>query len=308
MRKNISRIVAIVLCVMCTVMLTINVQAEDKVKSEEASLTLICENEKETYALYKVADFSETGEFVIQEPFSKYSIVIDGLDSEGWRALSETLAGYVQRDGIQYLNKKTVDNEKHIAWDNLQKGLYLLIGEQIKNDELICTPMPLLITVPNRTESGEWNLHPYVHPKYSKEDLSEKKEINKSVVKIWKDEDNKKERPSKITIQLLKDGQIYDTVELSEKNNWQYTWDKLALQSRWSVVEKNVPKNYTVTSTQDNNNFVVTNTYAKSKVDETTKDSANKKLPQTGQLWWPVPILVIGGIAMFTYGLKKYRR
>ncbi len=29
------------------------------------------------------------------------------------------------------------------------------------------------------------------------------------------------------------------------------------------------------------------------------------KLPQTGQLWWPVPILAFGGIILFAYGWKR---
>ena len=32
------------------------------------------------------------------------------------------------------------------------------------------------------------------------------------------------------------------------------------------------------------------------------------KLPQTGQLWWPVPLLVIVGLALMILGLRGRRR
>ena len=31
-------------------------------------------------------------------------------------------------------------------------------------------------------------------------------------------------RPSEVVIELLKDGKLYDTVTLNEKNNWRHTW------------------------------------------------------------------------------------
>lgn len=308
MKKKISKICGLLLCIGCMLFSTLHVWAEETEREEETSLSLECKNGKESYALYGVADFSETGEFVIREPFSKYPIVIQGLDSEGWRALAETLAGYVERDEIEPLDKKETDDKGHLTWNNLQKGLYLVLGEQIKKEQYLYTPMPLLVTVPNRTENGEWNYQPLIHPKYNKEDLSEEQEIDRNVIKIWKDQQNKKMRPEKISVQLLKDGKVYDTVELSKKNNWQYTWKKLSAQSKWTVVEQNVPKNYTVTSTQENNNFIVTNTYVTFKDEGNKGENVHQKLPQTGQLWWPVPILVIVGALLFTVGFRKYRK
>ncbi len=37
----------------------------------------------------------------------------------------------------------------------------------------------------------------------------------------------------------------------------------------------------------------------------TTTTTTNKKLPQTGQLWWPVPVLAAIGIAIFAIGALK---
>lgn len=40
----------------------------------------------------------------------------------------------------------------------------------------------------------------------------------------------------------------------------------------------------------------------------TTSSTTTEKTPQTGQLWWPVPFLCIGGIALFGVGYKMTKR
>ena len=84
---------------------------------------------------------------------------------------------------------------------------------------------------------------------------------------------------------------------------------------RWSVSEAEVPKRYTVAVTREGNTVVLTNTAkkpgkpdgeanppSKKPTDKTTDKIVNKttdktsdKLPQTGQLWWPVIVLLFAG-------------
>lgn len=292
------------------------VQAEEK-----GSLTLECKIGKGSYSLYRVAAFSETEEFKLEKPFSDYQVQLEGLDNEGWRALAETLAGYVERDGLQPLDKKEADEQGHLKWEDLQRGLYLVLGEKVKDEQYVYTPMPSLVTVPNRSEEGSWDYNVVIRPKYNKEEIQQDEKTDYTVIKIWKDKQNKKVRPEKIQVQLLQDGKIYDTVELSEKNNWKYTWKQLHTGFKWTVVEKEVPKNYTVTSTQEKTSFVIKNTYAapgenggaggnngtggSGGTGGNGGGSGKPGLPQTGQLWWPVPILTVLGFLLFVIGLRK---
>lgn len=64
-----------------------------------------------------------------------------------------------------------------------------------------------------------------------------------TVHKVWS-KDDPDTRPEEITVQLLKNGGLYDEVELNGENQWTYTWDKLALWQDWSVVEANIPEGY----------------------------------------------------------------
>ena len=87
--------------------------------------------------------------------------------------------------------------------------------------------------------------------------LAECIEFNKLTVhKIWED-NGYPERPNSVTARLLRDGETYETVELSEDNQWTYTWDELDDRYNWSV-EEDVPAGYEVSyKTEDNKIFVI---------------------------------------------------
>ena len=60
-------------------------------------------------------------------------------------------------------------------------------------------------------------------------------------------------------MELLRNGKVYDTVKLSEKNNWRYTW----IGSRRGcalVGHGETVSGYTVSITREGITFVVTNT------------------------------------------------
>ena len=53
-------------------------------------------------------------------------------------------------------------------------------------------------------------------------------ETEVKVKKVWNDADDQDGyRPDDVTVNLLADGKIIDTVTLSEENEWSYSWTKL---------------------------------------------------------------------------------
>ena len=132
-------------------------------------------------------------------------------------------------------------------------------------------------------------------------------------MKVWNDAGQKHDRPEKITVQLLKNGEVYDTVILNERNSWRYIWndlpkyDKNGLPIEWRVVEL-TPEGYTVSITQESGTFVVTNTPKQPSVTPPTDQPKEPTLPQTGELWWPVPVLAAAGLLLIAAGAGKKRK
>ena len=122
---------------------------------------------------------------------------------------------------------------------------------------------------------------------------------------MWDDDGNEASRPNYIVVQLLGNGEVVDTVVLSEQNNWEYTWEELDETVLWQVVERNVSDGYTVTVVQEGITFVVTNT--KPPVEPGPSPSVPPDdqpwLPQTGMLQWPVLALVGAGGLLVVIGL-----
>jgi hypothetical protein len=84
--------------------------------------------------------------------------------------------------------------------------------------------------------------------------------VSVTVLKVWNDASDTDERPASVTAELLKNGADAGTAVLSAQNNWRYTWTGLSDSYTWTVLEKDVPKDYTVTYSSDGAVRVITNT------------------------------------------------
>ena len=122
---------------------------------------------------------------------------------------------------------------------------------------------------------------------------------------------------TEVTVQLLRDGAVYDTVTLSAGNGWSHTWSGLDDSCTWTVVEKEC-EGYTVRVEREGITFVMTNTYAAEIPDDPTPEAplppdpakptpGGPTLPQTGQVWWPVPFLLMTGLLLLAVGLFRRR-
>lgn len=81
-----------------------------------------------------------------------------------------------------------------------------------------------------------------------------------TVHKVW-DDNSYPERPESVTVTLLKDGEPFEKVTLSEENQWTYTWDQLEELSTWTVEETEVPELYEVSYETKDTTVFITNFY-----------------------------------------------
>ncbi|WP_195985198.1 Cna B-type domain-containing protein [Clostridium sp. D33t1_170424_F3] len=279
------------------------------------------------FRLYRVADVSESVRFTLSGDFQDYKVNLNRLDADGWNAAGNTLAVYAAADHINPVAVRSTDNSGQLSFGTLDVGLYLVTAESKTIGKKTYRSAPFLVCLPS-LEDDVWKYDVTVEPKCTMESHPgggeerpnpDTKEV--TVLKVWDDEGYQEQRPQKVEVSLLRDGSVHRTVVLSAENYWRYTWSDLSNQYDWTVVERNVPEPYWVTYTENATVLKVTNTYMEDISDEPPPGGEKPdgtepamaedipddpiptgKLPQTGLLWWPVPILTIVGLTLFSIG------
>lgn len=258
------------------------------------------------FDIYRVADVDAYAQMTLTERFAKYPIRLDGQDQSGWNALATTLKGYIWSDSLtpDFCGKTDANGNMTTA---LKPGLYLVVGFRRSIGDYTYSAAPYLIFLPGSDqEQNTWDYDVTSYPKSASEknhyDAPDDQLISRRVLKIWDDAGKESSRPKKVTVHLLCDGKVFDTVTLSADNNWRYVWDDLEQDHDWLVTEDAV-SGYTQAVTQERITFTVKNT------SETTAAEPAKpvdpKLPQTGLLWWPVLVLFAGGLVLVVVGLIR---
>lgn len=267
--------------------------------AETGSITVEFRHETEpvaeaSFEIYKAAEWNGS-KYSLIAPFNGYPVNLsDNPSSEEWKAAASTLSAYAARDNLTPLATAKTDADGRLKFENLSEGLYLLLGTPTKRDDTMFLPQPMLVSVPYKTKDGN-DYDVVTEPKYDTEKITGEK-ISRRALKVWKDKGNENKRPQEVTVQLLCDGKIYDEQILNAKNNWSYTWENLDSAHAWQLTEKEIPKDYTVKVTQEGITFTVTNTNN----NPPPPPPSEPKLPQTGLLWWPVPVLAgIGAVSLF---------
>ncbi len=296
------------------------------------------------FSIYQAATVDKTGKLTVTKEFAGYNVNIPYYnDNEAWKSLATTLEGFVLRDKLSPTDTQTTNEQGQAVFpsnDNkkLMPGLYLVLGTRYIKGEVEYETLPFMITMPMQDESDdEWNYDVSLVPKYESRSEFESAKVDCKVLKVWDDKGNEASRPKGVVVQLLRDGEIYDTVTLNAANNWRYKWSNLDAIYQWRVVEKELD-DYTVSISREGVTFVITNTCTKEIPSNPSSPSSptnpnepsnptnpvspsspsnpsepnnptgpgtpnDPTLPQTGQLWWPVPMLAAGGLLMIIIGL-----
>jgi hypothetical protein len=97
------------------------------------------------------------------------------------------------------------------------------------------------------------------NPPLEPEDTPSVKEVEYKILKLWRGDTEKDDRPDRIEVELFCDGELCETVVLSEENQWSFIW-KAKEGSSWTAAERNIPEGYTVTVGKRENTIILTNT------------------------------------------------
>lgn len=235
------------------------------------------------------ATVTESGNtFVITNQYNKEEkedhttvTVVKNWDDDGFEAdRPDTIAVELYKDGTLYdtVYLSAATGWKY-QWENLPMGNYTVVEKTV--------PAHYTATV---TNNGNTFVITNTHDIPKNETP-----VERSVLKLWKnDDEHLKDRPTSVQAALLKDGEIYEIVTLSEDNGWSYHWTELEAGHDWTIVEYTQLDKYTCTIARDGDTFILVNQYS--------------DIPQTGQTWWPVPILLCGGLVCLVVGMIRRRR
>ena len=253
------------------------------------------------FSVYHVATAESDGKFHnFIGKFDKYYEDLSTLSDSETRVLAEKLEDAVDHYKIKPVTKGLTNSKGQLTFDGLETGLYLVLGAECKYKDITLWCIPSLLIVPNT---------PVIQPKPDDG-------VDITVEKVWDDLKHEKERPLRIQVELLKNGKLYDEHVLSKYNDWDYTWKNLDPDADWDVREVEV-ENYRskVRWSEKTHTFTITNTYVDTPKDKdvpTVKpkppQTPGNRLPQTGQLWWPVPTLIVIGLSLIIVGLIRRRR
>lgn len=262
---------------------------------------------------------------------------LDGLDfwsenADSLIRMTEKLAAYVEDTSIPENLVTTTNSAGEAAFAGLSPGLYLALGDPVVKNlggpdgSWTFTPQAALIPVPLlQPDDQQWIFIVNIDVKISQDPPPELDDlIPVSVRKVW---EGGLEHPSSVTVELLADGMTFEganaKVVLSEDNNWGYTWPLLSSRYDWTVREE-VPCGWQASYTQNGIDFTITNRPMPPDDSASTPSSAPRprpttsggpvksrvlhgnsispSLPQTGQLWWPVPLLAAIGALLLVIG------
>lgn len=370
MAKLSKRLLPLLLCLACAAALfPITARAAGAVDTtKDAQLTIRYQQDGTPIAgvnfdLYRVAKVDETGTFYVVEPFSKYPLQFQGLDSTQWKNLAEMLRTYAHQDSVAPVVSGATQSTGQVTFSQLTPGLYLAVARNFSQGGYDYSTEPFLVALPTRDKDTDtWVYQTTATAKFTRSrqpsgDKPSKETVERKVLKTWKDEGD---HPDSVVIQLLKNGAVYDTVTLNDANNWRYTWSNLDKYENgtlidWQVTEVAV-SGYTVSVSQEGVTFLVTNTKEEpttpsdpshpddpdepiidipdddipttdlpdlpedpttdipdddtpkgpaepDQPSKTTTTTKKDKLPQTGALWWPVPVLAAGGLLCLILGV-----
>lgn len=290
--------------------------------------------------LYRIGTYTPQ-KILPENDFALFEADFEITDTEKLSNLALTLEPYALKNKLtpDYTDTTDEKGEADFGQAEIRQGAYLVTVSKAEIDGVTYLSAPVIIALP-------YENHDVVTLEVKSEAVKPDADfLNLKAIKVWKN-DREDMRSDSITVELLKDGSVYDTRALSKENGWHTDWSELDPSSRWSIIEKDVPTNYTVIVSLEGITFVVTNdahlpddepiteetttnvigpnspggpdyntTTDVSEPDNHGRPDHNRpgrpdkdKLPDTGTNLWMVPYIAIAGTLLLLAGYVRLRK
>ena len=365
-------------------------------EEQTGSLTLWCVKDEDIVAnmhwqIYRVGHRSED-DYIFEGDFAGYRATLGDKskpmlewDTNTVASAGEALKYKTIVDKIPFLDEGKTNEQGSVTFDGLTDGLYLVWGDVLKVGQTTYIPSAIFFEM-NGEDAAVLN----AYPKIVLRTLGEE-DVNYSVRKVWQNDENQPwNRAASIIVERYRDNAYYDTITLSDANDWTYEWTDED-GHEWFTYEKVIPPHYSVAYEDNHKQYLIVNTFDtmtddSSSTDTQTRESSDgggtdtntttsavsttttqtsvtdgrqtgesgtttsgvttagnttettrqttaqtvkqttrrsdsttrttvttttvtqEKAPQTGQLWWPVPILAVGGVVLLGFGMHLTKK
>jgi len=304
MRKQITLLICSV--ALCMAMLyPLNAQAVPLDPTADASLTVHYQKEGQAFgglsiSIYRIAEAFPDGTFERIAPFSSCPVSIHGITAqEQWKHTAVTLHAYIVANQLMPYREAVTNHAGTAVFEQLETGLYLVSEVVADTNRGTYVFDQFMVYLPTPQQDGSFAYDIEAKPKCA--DYIAKTEYR--VTKLWQDTGKQADRPEEITVDIYKDGKLWETQTLGADNNWSYVWHVSGdEQSSWIVAERAAPDAYTVTVQQNGSNFSIINAH-KSITDNPTP-------PQTGDssnITLYIMVMCISGIMLIVLGIYSRR-
>lgn len=211
--------------------------------------------------LYKVADFTDGSRTKIKmtSEFSDFDLnVQDILTSMEAEDAAKSCSEFINANSLAPIQEAKTDIDGKTIFTGIDDGIYLIVQNQTDPKDYEFTSTPFFVQVPYTDKDGKVIYQVTTQPK--NDIIYPSNDLEVSVVKLWKDNNNRDHtRPDSIEVGLYGDGELVDTVSLSDINNWSNIWDGLSKDVVWDVQELEIPDSYRMTVENNQNQFIITN-------------------------------------------------
>ena len=267
------RIIALLIC-LCLFLMPCSAQAVstsdaaeliDTARNCTLTLTYTCNGTafaNVPVKVYRVADVSAKAQYTLLSSFAGSGLRLNGISSAGeWDLVRSTLESHILANAIGADVTAVTDAAGQVRLEALKPGLYLVTSGHVVQDGQRGSFAPALIALPGLDGNGLWQYQITVAPKPEVTPPSRPDDpIQFQVLKLWKDESSRADRPQSIEVEIFREGVSHETVTLLEANHWSCTWTAEDDGADWMVVERNIPAGYTATVEERTTTFLLTNT------------------------------------------------
>lgn len=221
MKKMMNKIFAVFMCFVLALSIMLPVTAV------ASSITVILENDGKAvtdvaFKIYYVAEITDSSDYSLIGDFKNSGVDFNAYNQDNNSDYADKLKAYAEKNNIKSVSEKVTDANGKAVFENLNNGVYLIVGKDFKNGKVT----PFVAQLPSLDENGKLTYNITAKPKSEIINPEDKTEKTTEIITTKYDEDN---------------------------NN-------------------------------------------------------GEKLPQTGQLWWPVCPLIAVGLLFIIFGVAYRRR